>query len=275
LISLVSAKGSPGVTTTAAALVGMASDPSRPELVGPAVLVELDPAGGDIDVLCGARSGASSLLGAATDLRRGLDPDVLAGHVVEAVPGVPGLSAPTPSHAARAVIESVDGRLGAELARAGAWVLVDAGRWAPGQTSVGRVEGSALVGVVCRSTAVSVAHARDLVPALRAVCESVVVVLVGEEPYGRADVAEVLDVAVVGPLAWDPRGVSDLWRSGATDRWCNRGRLARSARHVLAELAALVDPEPYTAPGPDSEPAAWSLAALLDLDHADRKGMTR
>jgi hypothetical protein len=84
----------------------------------------------------------------------------------------------------------------------------------------------------------------------------VVVVLVGDEPYGRAEVAEVLKVPVLGPLAWDPRGVSDLWSSGAPPRWLNRSGLGRSAHRLLDDLAELIGdahPQRSAAPGEAKE----------------------
>lgn len=255
LISLLSAKGSPGVTVTAAALVAAAHSPSAARTGG--VLVELDPAGGDLEVLAGGRTGEPGLLHAAADLRRGVSPDVLAGHAVEVVAGVRGLLAPTAAHAAGSVVETLGGALGAELAQVSGWVVADAGRWDPHQAAAARAGGSDLVAIVCRSTAPSVAHARDLVtPLRRAVRPPVVaVVLVGDAPYGRAEVAEVFDVPVVGPLAWDPRAVSELWSTGTSARWLGRS-LGRSARRVLDELADLVDEPRSPAPSTPTAPAA-------------------
>jgi MinD-like ATPase involved in chromosome partitioning or flagellar assembly len=256
LISLLSAKGSPGVTVTAAALVAAAHNPSAARTGG--VLVELDPAGGDLEVLAGGRTGEPALLHAAADLRRGVSPDVLAAHAVELVPGVRGLLAPTAAHAAGSVVETLGGALGTELAHVSGWVVADAGRWDPHQAAAPRAGGSDLVAIVCRSTAPSVAHARDLVTPLRRALRPpvVAVVLVGDAPYGRAEVAEVFDVPVVGPLAWDPRSVSELWSTGTSARWLGRS-LGRSARRVLTQLADLIDepgdPDP-AAPAQPSEP---------------------
>lgn len=251
LISLVSAKGSPGVTTMAAALIGAARSPGATRTGG--VLIELDPSGGDLEVLTGARTGEPSLLGAAADLRRSVSADVLVGHAGEVVAGVRGLLAPTAAHAAGPVIDTVGGRLGREIASVSGWVVADGGRWDPAQVCANRLEGSDALGIVCRSTAASVAHARELLLPLRPVAPTVVVVLVGDEPYGRAEVAEVLKVPVLGPLAWDPRGVSDLWSSGATPRWLNRSALGRSAHRLLDDLAELIDDARPQRSAPPSE----------------------
>jgi hypothetical protein len=135
----------------------------------------------------------------------------------------------------------VGGRLAVELAAATGWVLVDAGRWEPHQPTANRLQGADVLGLVCRSTAPSIAHARDLLPSLRSRGSRVAVVLVGDAPYGRAEVAEVLDVPLLGPLAWDVRGLSALWTRGVTPAWLSRSALGRSARRVLDELGALVN----------------------------------
>jgi hypothetical protein len=227
------------------------------------VLVELDPSGGDVEVVTGARSGEPSLLAAAADLRRNIGGEILAGHAVEVPAGVRALVAPTAARAAGRVVESVGGRLAVELAAATGWVLVDAGRWEPHQPTANRLHGADLVGLVCRSTAPSIAHSRDLLPSLRSLGSRVAVVLVGDAPYGRAEVAEVLDVPVVGPLSWDVRGLSALWARGVTPRWLSRSALGRSARRVLDELGALVNS------GAEAEAAADRNAASGEEPEGD------
>jgi hypothetical protein len=255
LITLVAAKGSPGVTTTAAALV--AATCGWPPAGPGGLLVELDPAGGDVELLVGARIGEPSLLAAAADVRRNVPGEVLAGHARELRPGLRALVAPVARPVAAPVVEAVGARVSVETAAVADWVVTDAGRWAPTQVSANRVDGADVVGVVCRSTASSVAHARDLLAELTR--PRPVVVLIGDEPYGPAEVAEVVQVPVLGLVAWDPRGVADLWASGATSRWLNRRPLGRSARRLLDALAEIVDTgraRPWA--GADERPTAES-----------------
>jgi hypothetical protein len=256
VLAMVSAKGAPGVTVCAAALVAAARNPPAPR--AGAVLVEFDPAGGDLEVLFGARTGEPSLLHAAADVRRDAGPDALAVHVVEAVLGVPALLAPSTAHASTAVIESLrGGSLVAGLAAVTGWVVVDAGRWDPSQSTAARLGGADVIAVVCRSTAVSIAHARDLILPLRTLAPtaSVVVVQVGGEPYPPAETAQVVDAPVFGPVAWEPKGVTALWSTGATPRWRSRSALAGSARRLLDGLAPLADARPawarHVVGGPD------------------------
>jgi hypothetical protein len=210
------------------------------------VLVELDPAGGDLEVLGGARTGEPSLLHAAAELRRDGGPDVLALHAVEVVTGVPALLAPVRAQAAGSVVESVRGALAMGLGAVARWVIVDAGRWEPSQRAAARIVGADVVAVVCRSTAVSISHARDLVLPLRTAtpASSVVVVQVGSEPYPPSETAQVVDAPVLGPLSWDPRGVTALWGTGATSRWLSRSGLGASACRVLEQLTTILDEQP-------------------------------
>lgn len=241
LITLISAKGSPGATTTAAALAAVAGPPAP---VG-GLLIELDPAGGDVELLTGARSGEPSLLAAAADVRREVPPEVLVAHAREVCPGLTVLVAPTEARVAGPVVQAIGARLGVQTAAVTGWVLVDAGRWDPSQQSAGRVDGADVVCVVCRSTAPSIAHARDVLDQLGQ--RQAAVALVGDEPYGPADVAGVVGVPVLGPMAWDPLGVTDLWTSGATPRWVKRRPFARSAGRLLEDLATLVAPPRHAA----------------------------
>ena len=154
--------------------------------------------------------------------------------------------APVSAPSAGSVIEAVGSQVTGELAAVTGWVVADCGRWDPGQPSAARLQRSDVVAVVARSTAVSVAHARDLLAHLRG--HRAVVVLVGDEPYGQADVAGVVEVPVLSPVAWDPRGVAELWTSGASPRWQSRRPLGRSARRLLDELAEIVDHATATGP---------------------------
>ena len=250
VLAMVSAKGAPGVTVCAAALAAAARSREAPR--DGAVLVEFDPAGGDLEVLFGARTGEPSLLRVAADVRRDAGPDALADHVSEVVPGLPALLAPSTAHAATAVIDSVrGGALMSGLAAVTGWVVVDAGRWDRSQPTSARVGGADVIAVVCRSTAVSIAHALDLIGPLRTLAptSSLAVVQLGSEPYPPAETAQAAaqvaaDVPVLGPVAWDPKGVTALWSTGSASRRWSHSALAGSARRLLEGLTSLADARP-------------------------------
>jgi Flp pilus assembly CpaE family ATPase len=177
VIALVSAKGSPGVTTAAAALTAAAS------LVGDALLVELDPSGGDVQILTGLEEEPGVVL-AAAELRRNVSARAVEDHVSIAPPEVPALLAPTAELMASSVIASVIDRWRPALRAYGGTVVVDAGRWDAAQATARRVTVGDLVVVVCRPSVASVEHARHIVDRLRAAARRPVVALVvGTRPY--------------------------------------------------------------------------------------------
>jgi Flp pilus assembly CpaE family ATPase len=235
VLALVSAKGSPGVTTTVAALGAAAA--SRGET---ALLVELDPSGGDVAMLCD-RIGGTALVSVAEELRHGTPAvDTVPVHSVEAPPGVPAILAPSGANEASGVIGSFDDRWLPALRGSATTVVVDAGRWEPRGAAARRIAGADVVGVVCRATAPGVEHARRSMDALRGTARCpVAVVVVGGRPYPGEEVAAALDVPLAGVLAWDRRGVTAMWARGERGRG-RRSWLARSATAVLDGLVAQV-----------------------------------
>jgi MinD-like ATPase involved in chromosome partitioning or flagellar assembly len=229
LISLISAKGSPGVTAAAASLAAAAR-----ATVGDALLVELDPSGGDIEVLSGV-TGEPGLLRVANDLRRHVDPQVLPGYAAPAPTGLSSILAPSSGPATASLIDSIAERIGSAFSQLDVPVVLDGGRWSASQPSARRITGSDVVLLVCRPTATSVEHARHVLDRVRPLHREVAVLLVGDRPYGAEEVAAVLETPVVGALAWDPGGVAALWSDGISKHW-QRGWLARSARTVFEAI---------------------------------------
>jgi Flp pilus assembly CpaE family ATPase len=233
LITLISAKGSPGTTTAAVALA--ASSRRAPTLV-----VEIDPAGGDIEALTGV-TGEPGLLRVANDLRRQVDPQVLPAYAVSAPPGVDSILAPTAGAVSGSLLGSIADRIGPAFSALPTIVIADGGRWSPRQASAHRIVGSDAVVLVCRPTAPSIEHARHLIDALRQLNRVLAVLLIGDRPYGPEEVANVLETPVVGALAWDPGAVGSLWAEGVSKRW-TRSWLARSAAASLDVVAGPLVP---------------------------------
>ena len=237
LLTLISAKGSPGVTTSAAALAAIGALDRAAQGVNQGVdLVELDPSGGDIEPLTGV-TGESGLLGAASDLRV----EALPEHTVQAPRGVRSLLAPTSSREANATVVAALEGWGAALSILDGIAVVDGGRWEAAQPAADRLSGSDLVAMVCRPDARGVEHVRHIASDVRAAVypAPVVLVTVGDQPYKVGEVAEAINVPGCGALAWDPRGATALWGEGVGERRFMRwpsSWLARSARGVLAEL---------------------------------------
>lgn len=237
LLTLISAKGSPGVTTSAAALAAVgAQDRAAQGTVQGVDLVELDPSGGDIEPLTGV-TGASGLLGAASDLRV----ETLLGQAVQAPRGLRSLLAPTSSRVANATVAAALDGWGTALSQLGGVLIVDGGRWEAAQPAGARLSGADLVAMVCRPDPRGVEHVRHIAIDVRAAVypAPVVLVTVGDQPYKAGEVAEAIGVPACGSLAWDPRGATALWDEGVGQRRFMRwpsSWLARSARAVLAEL---------------------------------------
>lgn len=255
-VAFVSAKGSPGVTTATAALTAVAAGVG----VGPALMAELDPSGGSVQVLTGTVA-VPGLVDAAGRLRRETTRSAIEENTTQLPAGVPTLLAPAASVIAESVIESAGTRWLAALRSTAPEVFVDAGRWQPHTRTSTRIVGADLVAVVCRPTVAGVEHSRHILDQLAEVARRpVTVVCVGDRPYAPAEVAAHLDVPLAGTIAWDPRGVTNLWVEGASKRWL-RSLLARTAASTLSgltQLAASVptnlgQSHPFAPPGPRPE----------------------
>lgn len=243
---LVAAKGSPGVTTAAAALAAVATTSGR------SILAELDPSGGSIAVLTGQPS-VVGLVDAATLLRRVTSAAAIDENATMLPHGIATLLAPNSGPVAESVIGSIAERWVPALRTAALDVIVDAGRWEPGQSTARRILGADLVVVVVRPTIASVESTRHLVDRIReAAKRPAAALVVGGKPYRPEEVAAHLDMPLAGTLAWDPRGATNLWANGVSRSWM-RTMMARSAAATWANLFDLAAPPAHLAPG--GEPA--------------------
>lgn len=231
MVSLVSAKGSPGVTTTAAALTTVAVCTGQT-----AAWVELDPSGGSgwVRARPSCPESEPTLSDVARDLREA-EPGVgdWVGQAVAAPKGVPAVLAPSSPLAASTVIAEGPDRWAAAL-RAPGTVVVDAGRWDHRQPTAPRIAGSDVVAVVCRSTVESVEHVRHWLAGLREVARCpVVAVVVGTRPYRGDEVAVATGLPLAGVVEWRRADVGALWARGASKQVL-RSWLGRSASQALA-----------------------------------------
>lgn len=241
---LVAAKGSPGVTTAAAALAAVATTSGR------SILAELDPSGGSISALTGQPT-VVGLVEAATLLRRLTSAAAIDENATMLPHGVATLLAPNSGAVAESVIGSIAERWVPALRTAALDVIVDAGRWEPSQTTARRITGADLIVVVVRPTIASVESTRHLVDRVREVAKRPAAALVvGAKPYRPEEVAAHLDMPLAGTIAWDPRGATNLWATGVSRSWM-RTMLARSAGAAWANLFDLAAPPTQLAPGYD------------------------
>ncbi len=277
LIAFGSAKASPGVTTTVAALAATWPD-ERALLVA-----ELDPSGGDLASRFALRPDPG-LVSLAAAGRRDLSPDVVLAHT-QALPAVGGqllehrraLVAPAAADQAHACLVAIRARLAPTLAALdGTDVLVDCGRLDPGSPALGLLVVADLVVVVVRPVVGEIEHLRARVAALGLTAAGVVTI--GERPYPVREVADVVGTDALVSLPDDARAASAL-RGEHPDgvRVLRRSRLVRAAASLAEALANLrgegppavvevrAGPEPApalsAAPAPPPDRRSWSVPA--------------
>lgn len=204
VITMVSASGSPGVTST---VLGLAMVWPRPVLV-----VEADPAGGSA-ILAGFFRGQVDLPGVLELVmaeRAGVLADTL-----------PRVAIPLEGSQAQLLVGAKSPEQAAGLTRlweplaqvlgdlsAGMDVLVDAGRLGMAGSPRPLIAQADVTVVVCRSSLPALVAARPWAASLAADVvpgHEVRVMLVGPgRPYQAGEVARTLGVAAVGSIAWDP-----------------------------------------------------------------------
>ena len=243
LLTVTAAKGAPGATTTAALLAALWPRPT--------VLVDADPAGGDLALRLPAADGRPldrerGLLSLLPSARRGLVPGMVLQHTQEALGGQLLLSGLTGPEQALAV-----GPLWQSLATGFAAlpehdVVVDAGQVHARSAHLSLVDQAAAVLWVYRPTAWSVVHTRQRLETLAGSLAEAplrVGVLCVADARQAAD-AEAAAATLTGDWRWvtdygtlaaDPKGVV-MFEGGVVYR-PERTLLARSGRALAARLA--------------------------------------
>lgn len=247
LISLVSAKGAPGTTTTA---LGLALSWPRPVL-----LVDLDPRGGDVlwTFGQGRDTEGRSLLAAQMHSRNAPWVEAIWDNVVALSDEdgaqrwlLPGLNDPVEGGA-------IDWP-GLALALAhlpGVDVIADCGPTQPGRTGPYPVwSASSLVGVVLRPTLAgthaALGGAKILARELTATGmghERLQSIVVGPgRPYSTKEVSESLSTVhapVLGEVPWDPNG-AEVLNMGGGGRRAARSKLLRGCGELANTLGSVV-----------------------------------
>lgn len=229
LIAVTSAKHAPGVTSAAVALA-IAAGPIPASLV-----VEADPAGGDLAARCdlSIEPGLGSL---AASGRHGAPVDV-AEHVQPLPAGPFALLAPPSPSLTLSALSALGGRLPDALGGWGGTVVVDCGRWDPSGPAVPLAAVADAVLVVLRPTVEGVEHVRARLDDLRSVgAARITALLIGDRPYPPSEVTAALGIPVAGVLPFDARGARALERRmmGAETR---RSTIVRAARSALDGMA--------------------------------------
>lgn len=243
LISFVSAKGSPGVTTT---VMAVASRWPRT-----AIATDLDPQGGDI--LAGVGGGnvpaAHGVVDLVVDARRTDLLSAMHHHVTRPAAHSPLVLAGfgAPGQATGIAWEPVT-RQFTDLP--GADVLADCGRFVVGHPVVAALRNSDLAVVVLGSSLRSVRATARTLPLIRKELglpsqrhtprpseRLVLVVTAPGRPYDLSEIARACEADVVGSLPGDP-GAAQVWIDGGQPgRGFRRSALQRSALDLAFELA--------------------------------------
>lgn len=235
-VALGSAKGSPGVTTLAAALA--ATWPPARDLL----LVEADPAGGALTSRFDM-PGEPGLVSLAAAGRRDLDGEVLAEHLQQ-LPG-PGegkvrlLAGPVAAEQASVALSALRPRLAEVLGGLASDVIVDCGRLDSASPAVDLVSTATVLALVLRPTVADVHHASTRLAALAPAC-LVGVVVVGERPYSPSEVAAAVGAPLIGTIPADARSAAALNGEAGMRRGIERAPLLRASRKLAEQLVGFL-----------------------------------
>jgi len=228
LTCLVSAHGSPGVTTTALVLASVWPTDEHP------VVVEADPFGGVISARFGLadKPGLVSLAAAA---RAGGDVALVWDHAQRLPGGLPVLVAPPSADQTNAAVGDLASALVGWAVSDGLAVVADCGRLSVSLQLPPLLVDADRVLVLCRPAVDQLRPAADRIRSLLAAGVSTRLLLVGDTPYGADEVASSLDLPVVGTVAFDPTGAAAL-AGQVGRRSLGRSRLVRSVVTLASGL---------------------------------------
>jgi MinD-like ATPase involved in chromosome partitioning or flagellar assembly len=232
MLSFLSFKGSPGVTTTVA---GVAASWPRP-----AIAVDLDPQGGDMLVgLGGGRvSAAGGILDVLAEARLGDLRGPLGRHALRPAKHGPLILAGFGSPQAAAAVDWP--RTAEQLGSVdGVDLLVDCGRLNPTHPMTAVLAYSAAILIVTRSHLAAVRHVARAVPLLPRTMASPRLVVVGpDRPYSADEISRACGLPLAAVLPDDPGGACH-WTDGAEPgpRF-HRGKLQQAMLVTASGLAA-------------------------------------
>jgi hypothetical protein len=232
---------------------------------GPGVLVEADPAGGELAARFGLGQGPGLASMAVAARHTHLAPDPSAW--TQALPLGVGVVPAAPGVAAAAALTALAGqgrRLLSALADAYPVVVVDAGRWSPGSPADELLSACQVVLLVGCSELEQIRQCEARIGQLRRLVGDVRLLLVevrGGWPAG--EVGSVLGLPVAGALPVDGRGAGVLsgrlvphngWRARGLGSWA-RLPLLRACHSLARTLAPAMTVEPGMPPVTPTAPA--------------------
>lgn len=241
VITLCSASGSPGVTTTA---IGLAMSWPRPVL-----LVEADPSGSN-GLLAGIFRGGREYDVGLLELRS--SPLAVSDALRDVVRPIEGANVSfvvgTQTHSQAAGMSGLWAPLAealADLERAGQDVIVDAGRLGLVGSPEPLLSWADLTLLLTRTSLPALAGARTWAEDLRSPSATTWrepgLLLVGEaQPYGKGEVTNALGLPVVATIADDAAAAAVYHRGATPPRRFDSGPYVRSLRAAAAAITSTV-----------------------------------
>lgn len=251
LIGVCSVKGSPGVTTGVLAMAARWP-------VGDPIVIEADPAGGDLAARFRLPP-TPGLVSFAAAARRQSTADLLVEHCQRLPGGLRAVIGPVAAEQARSALSVLTTR-GVPALRAAASspdsvLLVDVGRLDSSSPALPLVRGADSLIVMARPRADELSHVATLLGPVSTWTRTPGLVLVGDG-CSRTEVERELKVPVMATLPDDTRGAAVLCGQ-ESGRGPNRSALGKAASRLARNLVAHVHPR---AGGTDREPSPVTAA---------------
>jgi hypothetical protein len=226
VVGLYGCKQAPGVTTLALALASVL------DADGGALVLEVDPQGGDIGALLG-RPATPGLLTIAAAGRHGGPVDI-EQHLQVLPGGGRVLLAPSDGAQVSAALRAVGQRLVTVATSVTNHVVIDHGR------GLEPLDAEDLAVLVCHPTVAGVEQARIRSEQLEVAGADVAIVLSAAGPYRADEVAGALERPVLSTIPHDQRGAIGLTGAGG-GAGMRRSPLVRAAASMADELRTLDD----------------------------------
>jgi hypothetical protein len=244
LIALASVKSSPGVTTTALALASAWKAERR-------LLVEADPAGGDLGLWLGLPADAG-LAGLAAAARHGHDAGLPWRHARQLAGGTHLVTAPAGAEQAAACVTALAAaKLPQELAAGPEPALADCGRLYPGSPALAIAAAAAVTLLVIQPRVSELAHLEPRIHGLEQAGLRLALILAdgtrqppGEPSYPAEEISATLGVPVQATVPADARAVQQLCRRVGDPGSARRLPLLREAAALAAALDAALGHPP-------------------------------
>lgn len=265
IIAVGSLKGSPGATTLALALADR-----WPAGGGEPLVVEADPAGGDLGARFGLLTAGRGLVTLAAAGRRGAARPV-EEHVHELPGGLQAIPAPAGAEQASRVLGELDGGgwslLWSAARGQGRPLLMDCGRLDAQLPARPVLDAADVLLLVVRARDDELSHLAARMPVIHSWALPAWYVVVVAQPdrsadYRVGDISRVLGPRVLGPVPYDAAAAGVLAGRRHTRGGIGRTKLGRTAASLAAYLAASVPAEPSTPSLPAGTAGAAGRVAL-------------